>query len=246
MSTGINIFRLPPEIREIIWQFAAIQDEPFEFVRYVPGKTPQQLWLPIQNDSARHRLALTSVCHETRKACLPVLHANNTFVLHRVQPIATPHSLEQFRQLLGEPYAMEAQDVVIVLNSVDFRDGFHEDIKLGDYLETALVEMKFSQHKQPEWRIRVRCQDMDNRQELSSDRELPGSSAEEALTLEFDMKDWEGSWSAVFAKLHDLRSVRSDIEYIEQQLRECRLESDQSFERKLKLDRLYGMYRSKY
>jgi len=227
MSTGINIFRLPPELREIIWQFAAIQNGPLEFTHDEIGR-PHQLWHLVHNDSGKHCLALTSVCRETRKACLPAIYAKNTFMLHDVHPIVTTDALDTLAYQLGEALVRQIRDIVILIEPFDLSPGIG-DVELGFSMKTSLKAARKFHHVEPECRLRVRRQVLGTLPDQTSGREPPSLEAAQILPLEFDPNDWEGSWRAVFAQVAELRPVRSDIDYIEEQLRQCRLNVDEEF-----------------
>ena len=228
MSTGINIFRLPPELREIIWQFAAIQNGPLEFTHDEIGR-PHQLWHLVHNDSGKHCLALTSVCRETRKACLPAIYANNTFMLHDVHPIVTTDALDTLAYQLGEALVRQIRDIVILIKPFDLSPGIG-DVELGFSLKSPLKAARKFHHVEPQCRLRLRREVLGTLPDLNIDREPPRLEAAETLPLEFDLNDWEGSWRAVFVQVGGLRSVRSDIDYIEEQLRQCRLDVDERFD----------------
>jgi len=145
--------KLPPELRNFIYELALHQDKPFNLHWSPTQSVREAAW----SHSPKQALALTATCHRIRSECSKLFYATNTFVLDcpdvglEFDPARYERVLVDFIELIGMQNAATTRSVVF-----NIRKHFIYDEKLYRDIPEAVDVLKSWMKKVVRLRLTVR------------------------------------------------------------------------------------------
>lgn len=106
--------RLPPEIRLHIYEYAFLQNAPFEVKPSAGWQKPSDSQGPRSNP-----LALTQTCREINQECNNLFYAVNTFLIKGRKINYVFNNLEKFGLTIGREKTAELKEVILDIGIYD-------------------------------------------------------------------------------------------------------------------------------